>query len=171
DPHFESIFGDPAWPEDPAYYVNVPSLTDDTVAPEGHHTVVVLVPIAPGLDDGPEVRERYRDQVLDDLATHAGVVLRGRIEVEHRVAVSDFAERYRAPQGTALGLAHTLRQTGPLRPSHRSPVEGLYYTGAYTTPGIGMPMGIISAEHTADAVIEDAGPPSGLTARLANLVS
>jgi hypothetical protein len=48
DPHFERIFDDPAWPQDPAYYLSVASKTDETVAPDGHHAVVVLVPIAPG---------------------------------------------------------------------------------------------------------------------------
>jgi phytoene desaturase len=156
EPHFETIFDEPAWPEDPAYYVNVPSLTDDDAAPEGHHTVVVLVPIAPGLDDGPEVRDRFREQVLADLATHTGVDLRDRIEFEETACVSEFAEWVNAPRGTALGLAHTLRQTGPLRPGHRGGADGLYYVGGYTTPGIGLPMCLISAEHTATAVREDA---------------
>ncbi len=155
DPHFESIFEDQAWPEEPAYYLSVPSKTDDAVAPEGHHAVVVLVPIAPGLDDGPDVRERYRDRVLADLAEHTGVDLRDRIVVEESACVSEFAERYGDPQGTALGLAHTLFQTGPFRPGHRADRDGLYYTGAYTTPGIGMPMCLISGEHAADAVLDD----------------
>jgi phytoene desaturase len=155
DAHFESIFEEPAWPEDPAYYVSVPSVTDPTVAPDDGHAVVVLVPIAPGLEDGPEVRERYRDEVLSDIADHTGVDLRGRIEVAETACVSEFAEWVNAPQGTALGLAHTLRQTGPLRPGHRAPLDGCYYTGAYTTPGIGMPMCLISGEHTRDAIRED----------------
>jgi phytoene desaturase len=171
DPHFEGIFDAPAWPEDPAYYVNVPSLTDDAVAPEGCHAVVVLVPVAPGLEDDEEARARYREAVLADLADSAGVDLRGRIRVEHTACVSDFADRYNAPQGTALGLAHTLRQTGPLRPGHRGPVAGLYYVGAYTTPGIGVPMCLISAEHAADAVVDDATASPGLAARLSRLVS
>ncbi|WP_135363986.1 phytoene desaturase family protein [Halosimplex halophilum] len=156
DGHFERIFDDPAWPDDPAYYVNVPSRTDDTVAPDGHETVVVLVPVAPGLDDSPDRRERFRGQVLDDIAEHAGVDLRDRIAVEREACVSEFAERVNAPEGTALGLAHTLFQTGPLRPSHRGEPDGLYYVGGYTTPGIGVPMCLISAEHTAAAVREDA---------------
>jgi phytoene desaturase len=158
DPHFETIFEEPAWPDDPAYYLCVPSLTDDSVAPDGHHAVVVLVPIAPGLPDGPEVRARYRDRILDGLAKHAGVDLRGRIVVEESACVSEFAEEFGAPGGTALGLAHTLRQTGPFRPSHRADaVDDLYYTGGFTTPGIGVPMTLISGEHTADAVASDAG--------------
>jgi phytoene desaturase len=155
DAHFEAIFEDPAWPEDPAYYLSVPSVTDPTVAPDDGHAVVVLVPIAPGLEDDSEMRERYREQVLADIADHTGVDLRGRIRVEETACVSEFTEWINAPQGTALGLAHTLRQTGPLRPGHRAPLDGCYYTGAYTTPGIGMPMCLISGEHTRDAIHED----------------
>jgi len=66
--HFEQIFDDPAWPDDPAYYLCAPSETDDTVAPEGHSNLFALVPIAPGLEDTPELREEYRDLVLDDIA-------------------------------------------------------------------------------------------------------
>ncbi|MFB6112456.1 MAG: phytoene desaturase family protein [Halobacteriaceae archaeon] len=153
--HFESIFEDPAWPTDPSYYVNVPSRTDDTVAPEGHETVVILVPIAAGLHDGPAVRSRYREKVLRDLADHTGVDLRDRIVVEEMACISEFAEQFHQPRGTALGLAHTLWQTGPLRPSHRAGLDGLYYTGSYTTPGIGVPMAVISGEHTYDAVRAD----------------
>ncbi len=156
DDHFAAIFDEPAWPEDPSYYVNVPSRTDDAVAPPGHETVVVLVPIAPGLDDGPEARDRYREQVLDDLARHAGVDLRDRIVVEASACVSEFAA-LGYPEGTALGLAHTLTQTGPLRPDHRSAaMDGLYYAGSFTEPGIGMPMCLISGEHAAAAVAADA---------------
>ncbi|MFC7080985.1 phytoene desaturase family protein [Halorussus caseinilyticus] len=156
--HFDEIFEAPAWPDDPAYYLCVPSETDDSVAPEGHSNLFALVPIAPGLDDGPATRERYRDLVLDDIAENTGVDLRDRIVVEERFCVSDFADRYNSIEGTALGLAHTLRQTGPLRPGHRSSeVPGLYFTGSFTTPGIGVPMCLISGQHTADAVVEDYG--------------
>ncbi|MFC4449597.1 phytoene desaturase family protein [Halorussus aquaticus] len=156
--HFDGIFEDPAWPEDPAYYLCVPSQTDDAVAPEGHSNLFALVPIAPGLDDDPETRQRYREFVLDDIAENTGVDLRDRIVVEERFSVSDFADRYNSTRGTALGLAHTLRQTGPLRPGHRSSeVPGLYFTGSFTTPGIGVPMCLISGQHTADALLEDYG--------------
>ncbi len=158
DQHFEQIFDDPAWPDDPAYYVCVPSQTDDTVAPEGHSNLFVLVPLAPGLDDSEERRQQYREFVLDDLAENTGVDLRNRIVLEESFSVSDFAARYNAYNGTALGLAHTLRQTALLRPGHRSSaVDGLYYTGGFTTPGIGVPMCLISGQQAAEAVIEDQG--------------
>ena len=158
DRHFERIFEEPAWPDDPAYYLCAPSQTDDDVAPEGHSNLFALVPVAPGLDDDEETRRRYRDRVLADVAENTGVDLRDRIVFEETFSVSDFASRYNSMRGTALGLAHTLRQTGPLRPSRRSPkVDGLYFTGSYTTPGIGVPMCLIGGQHTADAVLEDYG--------------
>jgi len=156
DPHFDEIFERPAWPDDPAYYLCVPSQTDDSVAPDGHSNLFVLVPLAPGLPDTEPVRERYREKILDDVAENTGVDLRERIVVEERFCVSEFADRYNATEGTALGLAHTLRQTSLLRPSIRSSaVDGLYFTGSFTTPGIGVPMCLISGEHAANALIED----------------
>ncbi|MBB6645559.1 phytoene desaturase family protein [Halobellus ruber] len=155
DDHFETIFEDPAWPDDPAYYLCVPSQTDDEVAPDGHSNLFALVPVAAGLEDTPELRQTYRDLVLDDIAANTGVDLRDRIVVEERFCVNDFADRYNSTQGTALGLAHTLRQTALFRPSHRSSaVDGLYFTGAFTTPGIGVPMCLISGQLTAEAMAE-----------------
>ncbi len=151
DEHFEQIFDDPEWPDDPAYYLCVPSKTDDTVAPEGHSNLFALVPIAAGLEDTPELRESYRDLVLDDIAENTGTELHDRIVLEETFCVDDFADRYNSYQGSALGLAHTLRQTSLLRPSHRSgAVDGLYFTGSTTTPGIGVPMCLISGQLTAE---------------------
>jgi len=153
--HFETIFDDPAWPDDPAYYLCVPSKTDDSVAPEGHSNLFALVPIAAGLEDTPELRETYRELVLDDIAENTGVDLRDRIVTEELFCVEDFTDRYNSMQGTALGMAHTLRQTSLFRPSRKSTkVDGLYFTGSYTTPGIGVPMCLISGQLTADAIGE-----------------
>ncbi|WP_277553443.1 phytoene desaturase family protein [Halobaculum limi] len=153
DDHFEQIFDDPAWPDDPAYYLCVPSKTDDTVAPEGHSNLFVLVPIAAGLEDTPELRSQYRQLVLDDIAANTGVDLRDRIVYEKEFCVDDFAARYNSMKGSALGLAHTLRQTAPFRPGHESSkVDGLYFTGSTTTPGIGVPMCLISGLLTAETM-------------------
>ena len=156
--HFAEIFDDPTWPDDPAYYVCVPSETDDSVAPEDHSALFVLVPIAPGLDDSPRIRKSYRDRVLEDIADNTGADFRDRIVFEESFSVGDFADRYNSTKGTALGLAHTLRQTAAFRPPHRSKaVDGLYFTGAYTNPGIGVPMTLIGGEHAATKLIEDYG--------------
>jgi len=94
--------------------------------------------------------------LLDDIAEHTGVDIRDRIVFEESFCVSDFADRYNSAQGTALGLAHTLRQTSLLRPPHASTeVDGLYFTGSYTTPGIGVPMCLISGRLTAERMAKE----------------
>jgi phytoene desaturase len=154
--HFETIFEDPAWPADPAYYLCVPSQTDDDVAPEGYSNLFVLVPVAAGLTDTEEIRERYREKILADIAENTGVDLRERIVFERSFSVEDFAERYNSTEGTALGLAHTLTQTALFRPPHASSaVDGLFFTGSYTTPGIGVPMCLISGQLTAERMADD----------------
>ena len=151
--HFDEIFETPQWPSDPSYYICVPSQTDTTVAPEGDSSLFVLVPIAAGLADGPERRQQFRDLILADIARSTGVDLRDRIVLERSFCVEEFADRYNSYQGSALGLAHTLRQTSLLRPRRQSRAcDGLYFTGSYTNPGIGMPMCLISGQHTAQAV-------------------
>jgi len=158
DEHFEKIFDDPAWPDDPAYYLCVPSETDDSVAPAGHSNLFVLVPVAAGLEDTPALRQEYRELVLDDIAANTGVDLRDRIVVEESFCVSDFAARYNATKGTALGLAHTLRQTAIFRPPNASQkMDGLFFTGSFTQPGIGVPMCLISGQLTAERMAETIG--------------
>lgn len=116
-----------------------------------------MVPIAPGLEDTPELREEYRDLVLDDIAENTDTELRDRIVFEETFCVDDFADRYNSYQGSALGLAHTLRQTSLLRPPHRSDaLDGLYFTGSTTTPGIGVPMCLISGQLTAEELSKTA---------------
>jgi phytoene desaturase len=169
DDHFASIFETKQWPAEPSYYVNVPSKTDPTAAPTGYETLVALVPIAPGLADSDEARERMRTSVLDSLADHADTDLRGRIAFEREICVSEYRDQFNKPQGTALGMAHTLFQTGPMRPSHRAPgVDRLYYVGGDTNPGIGVPMCLLSGEHVTETILEDAsesGPIRSLIGR------
>ena len=168
DPHFEAIFEDPRWPADPTVYVNVPSRTDPSVAPSGHESVVILVPLAPGLDDTPDRRAAFRETVLETVASYTGVDLSDRIAVEESACVSEFASQFNRPGGSALGLAHTLTQTGPLRPGPRvRGVDRLYYVGGGTNPGIGVPMCLLSGEHCADAVVDDVG--AGGLGRLSSL--
>ena len=158
DPHFEAIFEDPRWPADPTVYVNVPSRTDPSVAPSGHESVVILVPLAPGLDDTQDRRATFRETVLETVASYTGIDLSDRIVVEESACVSEFASQFNRPGGSALGLAHTLTQTGPLRPGPRvRGVDRLYYVGGGTNPGIGVPMCLLSGEHCADAVVDDVG--------------
>ncbi|NIQ06471.1 MAG: phytoene desaturase [Candidatus Korarchaeota archaeon] len=147
--NFEKIF-DPekaAWPTDPSYYVNVPSRTDPNMAPEDADSLFILVPLAPDLEDTKELREQFFERIMDNLEHILGEDIRNHIVTKRFFAVDNFRERYNAYKGTALGLAHTRKQTALGRPRHRSKkVKNLFYTGQYTQPGIGVPMTLISSQ-------------------------
>ena len=154
--NFGSIFGDARIPDPASVYVCKPSETDPSVAPAGHENLFVLVPvpadvtIGAGGDDGQgaEQVERAADAAIDQIAAWADIPdLRERIRVRHTVGPQDFAARYHAWRGGALGLEHTLRQSAFFRPGNTSAkVDGLLYAGATTVPGVGLPMCLISAE-------------------------
>ncbi|EKF86061.1 NAD(P)/FAD-dependent oxidoreductase [Methanobacterium formicicum] len=152
---FDTLF-DPKqakWPENPSYYVNIPSKTDKTAAPPGSDTLFILVPLAPGIEDTTKKREQLYNKIMDDLETKTGENIRDHIVVKRIFALEDFKERYNAYKGTALGLSHTLMQTALFRPAHKSKkVENLYYSGQFTHPGIGVPMTLISSEIVAQEI-------------------
>lgn len=146
--NFAEIFDTPCWPTDPSIYVCAPSVTDSTVAPPDHENLFVLVPIASGLQYTEEQLKQKTEKILDTLSECMNIPeLRARIVYQASFCVKDFTERYNSFQGTALGLAHTLKQTATFRPNNINPkVKNLYYVGANTNPGIGMPICLISAE-------------------------
>ncbi|WP_081795418.1 phytoene desaturase family protein [Nocardioides sp. URHA0020] len=157
DQNFGDIFGADARVPDPAsVYVCKPSETDPTVAPEGSENLFVLVPVPADVEigggghdgAGSELVERTADAAIDQMAAWAKIPdLRERIRVRYTVGPDDFARRYNAWRGGALGLEHTLRQSAFFRPSNVSAkVDGLLYSGASTVPGVGLPMCLISAE-------------------------
>ena len=153
DTHFDTIFRTPSWPEDPCFYVSCPSKTDSTVAPAGCENVFVLVPVAPGLSDPESWREQYAETVLKHVEEKLGVRLRDSITTRRIFSHRDFSADYNAYRGTALGMAHTLRQTAVFRPGHRSrKVENLFFTGQYTHPGVGVPMTLIASQIARDVI-------------------
>ncbi|MFO8061847.1 MAG: phytoene desaturase family protein [bacterium] len=153
DRHFSDIFDNPQWPGDPSYYVSVISKTDSNTAPEGKENVFVLVPVASGLKDTEEIRDKYSQKTLDHLSGLCGFNIRNHIDVKRTFAHNDFKNDYNAYKGTALGMSHTLMQTAIFRCSNQSKkVKNLFYSGSYTHPGIGIPMVIISGEVIADKI-------------------
>lgn len=146
------------WPKNPSYYVNIPSKTDKSAAPSGSDTLFILVPLAPGIEDTPEKRDKLYNYIMDDLEAKTGENIRDHIIVKRIFALEDFKERYNAYKGTALGLSHTLMQTALFRPAHKSKkVENLYYSGQFTHPGIGVPMTLISSEIVVQEINERYG--------------
>jgi 1-hydroxy-2-isopentenylcarotenoid 3,4-desaturase len=160
DQGFESIFNPKKaqWPETPSYYINITSKYDPTTAPEGCETIFVLVPLAPDLEDTPEIREKYYKKLVSHIETLAGEPIIGHEVVKQIFAINDFKKDYNAYKGTALGLTHSLLQTAFFRPSHKSKkLDNLYYTGHYTHPGIGMPMCLISSQVLSKSILEKYG--------------
>jgi phytoene desaturase len=146
--NFADIFDHPTWPGDPSLYVCNPSKTDPSTAPKGYQNLFVLVPIASKLKYDQQQLEAYADKILATIEKDMDVPgLRDKIVYKRLFSVDDFAERYNSYGGSALGLAHTLNQTAIFRPNNTSKkVKNLYYVGAGTNPGIGMPVTLISAE-------------------------
>jgi phytoene desaturase len=155
--NFGRIFGrETSVPSPASLYVCRPSATDDSVAPEGHENVFVLVPIPAdvtigrgGLARGGDARvEELADAVIGQISTWAGIPdLAERIVVRRSYGPQDFADDLNAWRGTSLGPAHILKQSAFFRGSNRSAkVENLFYAGSSTVPGIGIPMCLISAE-------------------------
>ena len=151
--HFDDIFKDAKWPKDFSYYISCISKTDKSTAIKGGENVFVLIPVAPGLKDNDKIREEYFEKTIKHMEMLAGENIRDHIVLKRIFAHNDFSNRYNAYKGTALGLAHTLKQTAIFRPKHESKkVKNLYYTGHYNHPGIGVPMVIISSQILADVI-------------------
>lgn len=145
--HFDQIFKEPSWPESFSYYVSCPSKTDPKIAPKEDENLFILVPVAAGLEDTPEIREKFFKKIMGLLETTLKEKIEKRILVKKIFTVNDFTKEYNAYKGTALGLTHTLMQSAIFRPGMRSKkVKNLYYVGQYTHPGIGVPMVMIAAE-------------------------
>jgi phytoene desaturase len=152
--HAQEIYESPRWPEHPLFYVSAPSVTDPSVAPEGCENLFLLIPVAPGLEDSEQVRERYFNVIMDRLEALTGQTIRPHIVYKRSYAHADFVEDYHAFKGNAYGLANTLLQTAFLKPKLRNKhVNNLYYTGQLTVPGPGVPPSLISGEVVAKEII------------------
>ena len=154
--HAKEIYKKPNWPADPLFYACVPSITDDSVAPEGMENLFLLIPVAPGLEDTEEIREKYFQQLMDRLQVQTGVDIRKHIVYKRSYAHRNFMEDYHAFKGNAYGLANTLMQTAYLKPKLKSKkVDNLYFTGQLTVPGPGVPPSLISGNVVAKEIIKD----------------
>ncbi len=146
---FRDLFVHHRVPEDPSFYVNAPAHTDPTLAPADKDCLAVLVPVpdrTAGLDwkvEGPALREK----VLDRLVGLGCPNLRADLAVERCFTPDDYAQVLNLERGAAFGLAHNFFQVGPFRPANQDPrVSNLFFVGASTQPGTGLPMVMLSAK-------------------------
>lgn len=159
--NLDEIFNHKRVSVDPSFYVHAPTVTDPGLAPAGKEIFYILVPV-PNLDNCKEdfsAREgQLRRTVFDRINRAFGIRLEDLIEVEHRFYPQDFTSRYNIPYGATFGLAHNLMQSAFLRPANFDRrIRGLYYTGASTQPGGGLPVVLASSRIVADLIEKEAG--------------
>jgi len=153
DVHAKAIYDDPKWPEKPLFYASFPSKTDESVAPEGKEAGIFLIPIAPGIEDTPEIREKYFNSIMERLEALTHQKVTDDIIFKESFCVNDFINDYNSYKGNAYGLANILTQTAFLRPKIISKkVKNLFFTGQLTVPGPGVPPSIISGKIVSDLI-------------------
>jgi len=156
---FNDLFKNSKVPEQLPFYISVPSETDTGLAPKGDTAMFVLVP-TPLLSElpainWPETVQVIKKKVIERLHQHGVEFAENQIVFEQVLTPEDWSKKFGLFDGSAFGGAHTLFQVGPFRSrNYSSEIRGLYYTGASTTPGTGMPMVLLSGKLTAERIIE-----------------
>jgi len=151
--HARAIYDQPAWPEEPLFYASFPSKTDDSAAPTGKEAGIFLIPLAPGIEDSPEIREKYFDKIMSRFEILTSQKVKNSVIFKESFCVNDFVSEYNSYKGNAYGLANTLLQTAFLRPKLKSKkVKNLYFTGQLSVPGPGVPPSLISGKLVAGLI-------------------
>ncbi len=152
--HTQEIYKNPSWPSKPLFYACCPSKTDSSVAPKAKENIFLLMPLAPGLNDDEQLREKYFKIMIARLEKHCRQGILEHIEYKRSYCINDFKEDYNSFKGNAYGLANTLFQTANLKPKIiNKKIKNLFYTGQLTVPGPGVPPSIISGQVVADYLL------------------
>ncbi|MDA7699150.1 phytoene desaturase family protein [Flavobacteriaceae bacterium] len=153
DEHARVIYDHPEWPKNPLFYANFPSVSDPKMAPEGKEACFLLIPIAPGIEDTPELREKYLNIVIERIEKLTNQPIKKEMLFCESFCVKDFVKEYNSYKGNAYGLANTLLQTAFLRPKLKSKkVKNLFFTGQLTVPGPGVPPALISGKLVSELI-------------------
>lgn len=177
---FDSIFDQQSIPREPSFYVNVPSRIDPTAAPEGKDSIVVLVPVGhllspsttqnprggpkppsgAGLSpeqDWPSIVASARKTVISTIESRTNCVpLSPLIVHESLNTPTSWESKFNLDRGSILGLSHSFFNVLAFRPKTKHPeVRGVYFVGASTHPGTGVPIVLAGAKITAEQILRD----------------
>lgn len=156
----DSIFTSSISPQKPYYYVNTLSKSYPECAPEGCENLFILCPV-PDLrykKDWSD-REELADNIINDISRRVNYNIKDNIIVKQIFDPIDWGKMFNLYKGSGLGLAHGIMQVGAFRPKNRDEVfSNLFYVGASTTPGTGLPMVIISSKLVVERMEEQYGP-------------
>jgi phytoene desaturase len=148
--NFDAINRQLPLPDKPSLYIHAPARFDPSCAPPGEDTLIAIVPVG-HLDETekPDVtamRNEARQAVFTRLAALGMTDLEAHIKFEVNYTPLSWEQRYNLTKGATHGLSHTLTQLGYFRPQNRHPrYHNLYFVGASTHPGTGVPTALISA--------------------------
>lgn len=159
--NFESIMNDLTLPQNPSLYVHAPARLDPTMAPPGEDTLIGIAPVGhldgSGEQDWKAIRSRARQAIIGRLAEQGISDLEDHIKFEVNFTPLSWRKRYNLVKGSTHGLCHTLTQLGYMRPRNRHQrYHNLYFVGASTHPGTGVPTALVSARLAATRLLEDA---------------
>jgi phytoene desaturase len=153
----DTIFTSSISPQKPYYYVNALSKSEASCAPEGCENLFILCPV-PDLryKKSWEDKEELAKNIIDDLSKRVGFDIQSNIITKKILAPDDWANMLNLYKGSGLGLAHDINQVGAFRPKNKDEkLSNLYYVGASTTPGTGLPMVIISSKLVTERIEND----------------
>ena len=159
---FEAIFEDLTMPDEPNFYVHAPVRLDASLAPEGHDALSVAVPVGHLDEENPQdwlaMQSRARVFILERLAQAVLENLESHIQTEISFTPTDWQGRYNLWRGSVHGLSHRLTQMGYFRPHNQHPRwRNLYFVGAGTHPGTGLPTVLVSARLVTERILRDTG--------------
>ncbi len=150
----DDIFRRRVLADDFSLYVHAPTRSDPLVAPPGHDAFYVLSPV-PNLRSGTDwnaERAPYFDRLLASMEQRLLPGLRGRLITSRIMTPADFQSTLRSADGAAFGPEPTLAQSAYFRYHNRSAIDGLYFVGAGTHPGAGVP-GVLSSAKLLERVL------------------
>jgi len=159
--NLDAIFKTLTLPEEPSFHLNNPTITDPSLAPPGHNLLYVLAPM-PNLRaniDWEQAAPVVREKLIERLERIVDPEIRQHIVWERQYRPTDWQHDINAELGTAFGsLAQNFFQSAYFRPHNKAhDIQGLYFVGQATYPGIGMPMVHISARLLEERILKDYG--------------
>jgi phytoene desaturase len=159
----KDIFKDKIVAEDFSLYLHMPTMTDPSIAPPGHENFYVLSPV-PHLGSGTDwtkMARPYRDRIMNFLEEHYLPDLQANIVAEHYIDPLHFRDTLNSHLGSAFSVQPILMQSAWFRPHNRSDdYDNLYFVGAGTHPGAGLP-GVLSSSIIAENLIAEVEPDPG----------
>lgn len=152
-----TIFTAKEIPENPYYYVNALSKSTKECAPEGCENIFILCPVSDlRYKKSWEDKDLIADRIIDNLSNRVSFDIKNNIVVKRVYTPQDWGKMFNLYKGSGLGLSHDIDQVGAFRPKNKDEeLKNLYYVGASTTPGTGLPMVIISSKLVTERIKND----------------